>query len=74
MPEDGSTEYPVTNLMPEQLASEKFSELYHLCWGVESKYLELKNRLETEGFNNIKPVSVPQEFFAAIIYLIWQQS
>lgn len=30
--EDGSTEYLVTNLMPEQLASEKFSELYRLRW------------------------------------------
>jgi len=64
--EDESTEYLVTNLMPEQLAAEKFSELYRLRWGVESKYRELKNRLEIEGFNSIKPVSVRQEFFAAM--------
>ena len=41
--EDGSAEYLVTNLMPEQMASKKFSELYRLRWGVESKYRELKN-------------------------------
>lgn len=64
--EDGSTEYLVTNLMPEQLAAEKFSELYRLRWGVESKYRELKNRLEIEDFNSIKPVSVRQEFFVAM--------
>lgn len=64
--EDGSTEYLVTNLMPEQMASEKFSELYRLRWGVESKYRELKNRFEIESFNSIKPVSVLQEFFAAM--------
>ena len=64
--EDGSTEYLVTNLMPEQIPSEKFSELYRLRWGVESKYRELKNRLEIECFNSIKPVSVRQEFFAAM--------
>lgn len=64
--EDGSTEYLVTNLMPEQMASEKFSELYRLRWGVESKYRELKNRFEIESFNSIKPVSVRQEFFAAM--------
>ena len=44
--EDGTTEYLVTNLMPEQMATEKFPDLYRLRWGVESKYRELKNRLE----------------------------
>ncbi len=63
---DGSTEYLVTNLMPEQVASEKFSELYRLRWGVESKYRELKNRLKIEAFNSVKPVSIQQEFFAAM--------
>lgn len=64
--EDGSIEHLVTNLMPEQLESEKFSELYRLRWGVESKYRELKSRLEIEAFNSIKPVSIQQEFFAAM--------
>lgn len=64
--EDGSTEYLVTNLMPEQMPLENFSELYTLRWGVESKYRELKNRLEIECFNSMKPVSVQQEFFAAM--------
>lgn len=64
--EDGSTEYLVTNLSPEQMSSAMFSELYRLRWGVESKYRELKNRLEIECFNSIKPVSILQEFFAAI--------
>ncbi len=63
---DGSTEYLVTNLMPEQMESEKFPELYRLRWGVESKYRELKNRLEIEAFNSVKPVSIQQEFFAAM--------
>lgn len=48
--EDESTEYLVTNLMPEQMPSEKFSELYRLRWEVESKYRELKNRFEIECF------------------------
>lgn len=64
--EDGSTEYLVTNLLPEQMSSAEFLQLYRLRWGVESKYRELKNRLEIECFNSIKPVSVLQEFFAAI--------
>lgn len=64
--ENGCCEYLVTNLMPEQMPFEKFSDLYHLRWGVESKYRELKNRLEIEAFNSVKSVSVRQEFFAAI--------
>lgn len=65
---DGTTEYLVTNIMPHQLHAEKFPELYHLRWGIESKYREFKNRFEIESFNSIKPVSVRQEFFA-VMYL-----
>lgn len=66
--EDGSTEYLVTNLTSEQMAVEKFPDLYHLRWGIESKYRELKNRFEIEAFNSVKPVSIRQEFFA-VMYL-----
>lgn len=64
--EDGSTEYLVTNLTSEQMATGNFPDLYQLRWGVESKYRELKNRMEIEAFNSIKPVSIRQEFFAAM--------
>lgn len=63
--EDGNNEYLVTNLTSEQMTTENFPNLYRLRWGVESKYGELKNRLEIETFNSVKPVSVRQEFFAA---------
>lgn len=56
----------VTNLMPEQLETGKFMELYRLRWGVESKYRELKNRLGIEAFSSINPVSIRQDFFAAM--------
>ena len=64
--ENGNSEYLVTNLMPEQLETGKFMELYRLRWGVESKYRELKNQLEIEAFSSIKPVSIRQDFFAAM--------
>lgn len=44
--ENGNIEYLVTNLMPEQMTVTNFPDLYRLRWGVESKYRELKNRLE----------------------------
>ena len=37
-----------------------FPDLYQFRWGVESKYRELKNRLEIEAFNSIKPASIQQ--------------
>ena len=48
--EDGTTEYLITNLTSEQMPVENFPDLYQLRWGVESKYRELKNRLEIENF------------------------
>ena len=58
----------MTNLTQNQLSTEKFSYLYRLRWGIESKYRELKNSLEIKDFNSVKPVSIRQEFFA-VMYL-----
>lgn len=59
-------EYLVTNISSDELSYDKFKELYHLRWGVESKYRELKNRFEIESFSGIKPVIIQQDFFAAV--------
>jgi len=40
--------------------------LYSLRWGIESKYRELKNRLEIENFNSLKPICIKQEFYIAM--------
>lgn len=48
------------------MEAKKFLELYPLHWGIESMYRKLKNRLETESFNSMKPASIRQEFSAAI--------
>lgn len=64
--EDGSVEYLVTNLMPSQMEGMKFQELYYLRWGIESKYRELKDRLEIENYNGLKPVCIQQEFFTSV--------
>lgn len=64
--ENGKEEYLVTNLMPKQLAKSHFKVLYSLRWGIESKYRELKNRLEIENFNSLKPTCIEQEFYVAM--------
>jgi hypothetical protein len=52
--------------MPEQLEASQFSDLYQMRWGIESNYRELKNRLEIESFNCIKPIGIRQEFFVSM--------
>lgn len=55
----------VTNLTPEQFTSDQLIKLYQMRWSIECKYRELKNRLQIENFNGMKPVCIMQEFFTA---------
>lgn len=65
--ESGEDEYLVTNLFDPSITPEMFRELYNMRWGVESKYLELKSRLELEEFTGALHTSVEQEFFITIL-------
>lgn len=65
--ESGEEEYLVTNLFDSSITPEMFRELYHMRWGVESKYLELKSRLELEEFTGACHTSVEQEFFITVM-------
>lgn len=66
--DSGVTEYLATNLMDPDITPEMFKELYFLRWKIESKYNELKNRLEIEEFSGATPVSVEQEFYINMLY------
>lgn len=63
---NGTMEYLVTNIMKERLARSEFKELYFLRWGIESKYRELKNRLQLEAFSGLKAVSIKQDFYTVM--------
>jgi IS4 transposase len=41
----------ITNRGAEVLRHEDFKELYHLRWGIETKYQMMKQRLELENFS-----------------------
>ena len=43
---------------------EAFGELYHQKWGIETKYKELKQKLETENFSGRLVDNVKQDFYA----------
>lgn len=56
-------EYLITNLPQERVLGEKFKELYHMRWGIEGKYRELKSQLEIEAFSGKKVVCIEQDFY-----------
>jgi hypothetical protein len=60
----GEIEVLVTNLSETEIELEAFGELYHKRWGIETKYKELKQKLETENFSGRLVDSVKQDFYA----------
>lgn len=63
---NGVTETLVTNIFDESFTPELFKELYFLRWGIEGKYMELKERLQLEEFSGSHPVAVYQDFYICI--------
>ncbi len=63
----GEMEYLVTNLNRDEVPDGEMPDLYHLRWGVESKFDELKNRLHLESFSGKSINSVKQDFYASLI-------
>ena len=63
----GKTELLVTNLYDQQaIITEDLGELYHLRWGVEEGFKNLKPKMKIEQFGCKKAKGVFQEFYAHI--------
>lgn len=61
--------YLITNLDDPRIANtQAMKELYNLRWGVESKYYELKNRINIETVTAVIPDNVMQDLYAALIF------
>lgn len=56
----------LTNIMDEDFTIGDFKELYHLRWGIETKYDDLKNKLQLENFSGINAVCILQDFYASL--------
>jgi len=63
----GEMEYLATNVSENEIPDEKLPELYSFRWGVETKYDELKNRLQFENFSGKSVNVIEQEFYASMI-------
>jgi len=63
----GEVELLVTNLYDQQeITTEDLGELYHLRWGVEEGFKNLKPKMKIEQFGCKKTEGVFQEFYAHI--------
>ena len=64
--EDGTVETLATNLYSPAFTAEMFRELYFLRWGEETKYYELKERIQVEEFSGSHPTAIYQDFYISI--------
>jgi len=62
----GKTETLITNLGRKVFKTSEFKELYHLRWGIETKYNSIKNKLDIENFSGKTIITVLQDFYATL--------
>jgi hypothetical protein len=63
---NGGAETLITNLGRKAFKISEFQELYHLRWGVETKYNTLKNKLDIENFSGKTVGTMLQDFYATL--------
>lgn len=65
--DSGEEEILITNLSQDELSYKEAKELYFKRWGIETKFDELKNKLEIENFSGVKPLTIEQDFYASLV-------
>lgn len=63
---ENTEEILLTNLPKCDFSANDMLDLYHLRWGVETKYDELKNILEIENFSGLSDIVIRQDFYATV--------
>lgn len=64
---DNTYETIITNLDSDKFSSEKIKELYHLRWGIETSFRELKYAIGLISFHSKKVEHITQEIFARLV-------
>ncbi len=62
-----NVEYLATNLFDSDISAEDFRLLYQKRWGIETKYGDVKNKLEVENFTGVLPEAILQDFYASLL-------
>ena len=62
----GELEMLLTNLTPEEVSDSELAALYAKRWGAETKFLELKDRLQVDSFSGESVNIVLQDIYATL--------
>jgi len=62
----GEEETLLTDVLDEALTAKDFETLYFYRWPIETKYDELKNKLELENFSGRSVCTILQDFFTTM--------
>jgi hypothetical protein len=65
---DGEIETLVTNLTDARMGIKAFKQLYFMRWPVETKYGEMKLKLEVENFSGRTEIAIRQDFFITAMF------
>lgn len=60
------TQCLITNILDSQITPNDFKWAYQKRWGIETKYNDVKNKLQIECFTGYSPVAVLQDFYATM--------
>lgn len=64
---NGSDEYLITNITDSSFTPEEFGEMYKMRWEIETKYNDLKNKLQIENFSGTSDIVIKQDFYATML-------
>ena len=56
----------ITNVFDPEFTLGGFKELYHLRWNIETKYGDIKGKLEIENFSGTSELVLLQDFYATM--------
>jgi methanogenic corrinoid protein MtbC1 len=62
----GEIETLITDIFDENFTTQEFKELYAKRWCVESKYDNIKNKLQIENYSGVTPIAILQDFYATM--------
>ena len=63
---ENTYEVIITNLTEKEFPTKKIKEIYHLRWGIETSFRELKYAIGLTSFHSKKAVYILQEIFARL--------
>jgi len=67
MLDSGEEETLITNITDKRLGKNVFKKLYFMRWPIETKYDEIKNKLQVENFSGLTIKAVMQDFYIIML-------